>query len=289
MNFYIVPDLNTSFTNFLGGQYQQYHDITAENVSRVKSETGGKAEVIPTGSYTRQVIFFNTKKKPWDDIRVRQVGRDELSRVLRGATISLEVGVFTVGLGVTFGILVGLVSGYFGGKTDFLLQRIVETFQALPYIIFALAIVTALGRSLSNVVVALAIASWPGVSRVIRSSVLSIKQMSYVDAARATGCGPVRILWRHILPNVVPVAIILATAGLGAAILAEASLSFLGVGIRPPTPSWGSMINDSSGVIQRYPYLVIFPGIAISLVVFAFNFLGDALRDYLDPRLRGAR
>ena len=216
-------------------------------------------------------------------------GRDELSRVLRGATISLQVGVFTVGLGVTFGVLVGLVSGYFGGRTDFGLQRIVESFQALPNIIFALAIVTALGRSLWNVVIALAIASWPGVSRVIRSSVLSIKQMSYVDAARATGCGPVRILWRHILPNVVPVAIILATAGLGAAILAEASLSFLGVGIRPPTPSWGSMINDSSGVMQRYPYLVIFPGIAISLVVFAFNFLGDALRDYLDPRLRGAR
>ncbi len=215
-------------------------------------------------------------------------GRDQLSRVLKGATISLQVGIFTVALGVGFGIVVGLVSGYFGGTTDFALQRVVESFQSLPNIIFALAIVTALGRSLWNVVIALAVASWPGVSRVIRSSVLSIKQMSYVDAARATGCGHTRILFRHILPNVVPVAIILATAGLGAAILAEASLSFLGVGIRPPAPSWGSMINDGAGVMQRYPYLVIFPGIAISLVVFAFNFLGDALRDYLDPRLRGS-
>jgi peptide/nickel transport system permease protein len=216
-------------------------------------------------------------------------GRDELSRVVTGARISLQVGVLTVALGVGFGVLVGLVSGYFGGATDFVTQRVVESFQSLPNIVFALAIVTALGRSLWNVVLALAIASWPGASRVIRSNVLSIKTMSYIDAARATGCGSVRFLLRHVLPNVIPVAIILATAGLGGAILAEASLSFLGVGIRPPTPSWGSMINDSVGVMQRYPYLLIFPGIAISLVVFAFNFLGDALRDYLDPRLRGSR
>jgi peptide/nickel transport system permease protein len=216
-------------------------------------------------------------------------GRDQLSRVLTGATISLEVGFFTVALGISIGVTVGLVSGYFGGRTDFLLQRVVESFQSLPNIIFALAIVTALGRSLHNVVIALAIASWPGISRVIRASTLSIKQMMYVDAARSIGCSNARILARHVLPNVVPVAIILATAGLGAAILAEASLSFLGVGIRPPTPSWGAMINEASGVMQRYPFLVIFPGVAISLVVFAFNFLGDALRDYLDPRLRGAR
>jgi peptide/nickel transport system permease protein len=216
-------------------------------------------------------------------------GRDQLSRVLYGATISLQVGVFTVALGVGFGVIVGLVSGYFGGQVDFVLQRVVDSFQALPNIIFALAIVTALGRSLHNVVVALAIASWPGTSRVIRSSVLSLRRMTYVDAARALGCPDYRIIFRHILPNVVPIAIILVTAGLGTAILAEASLSFLGVGIRPPTPSWGSMINEAAAVLQRYPYLTLFPGIAISLVVFAFNFLGDALRDYLDPRLRGAR
>ncbi len=216
-------------------------------------------------------------------------GRDQLSRVLTGATISLEVGFFTVAFGVGFGVAVGLVSGYFGGRTDFFLQRIVECFQSLPNIVFALAIVTALGRSLPNVVTALAIASWPGVSRVIRASTLSIKEMMYIDAARSIGSSNPRILVRHVLPNVVPVAIILATAGLGAAILAEASLSFLGVGIRPPTPSWGAMINEASGVMQRYPFLVIFPGAAISLVVFSFNFLGDALRDYLDPRLRGSR
>ncbi len=216
-------------------------------------------------------------------------GRDQLSRVLYGATISLQVGVFTVALGVGLGVVVGLVSGYFGGATDFALQRAVDSFQSLPNIIFALAIVTALGRSLHNVVVALAIASWPGTSRVIRSSVLSLKQLAYVDAARSLGCSDARIIVRHILPNVVPIAIVLATAGLGAAILAEASLSFLGVGIRPPTPSWGSMINEAASVLQRYPYLTLFPGIAISLVVFAFNFLGDALRDYLDPRQRGVR
>jgi len=218
-----------------------------------------------------------------------KLGRDQLSRVLRGARIALEVGVFTVALGVGFGIIVGSVSGYFGGKTDFLLQRVVDAFQSLPNVIFALAIVTALGRSLANVVVALAVASWPGASRVIRSSVLAIRQMSYVDAARSVGCSHTRILWRHILPNVVPISIILATAGLASAILTEASLSFLGVGIRPPDPSWGFMINEGAGVMQKYPFLVLFPGIAISLVVFAFNFLGDALRDYLDPRQRGSQ
>lgn len=216
-------------------------------------------------------------------------GRDELSRVMHGATISMQVGLFTVLLGVGVGLAIGLVSGYLGGRVDFALQRLVEMFQSLPGIIFALAIITALGRSLHNVVIALAVAAFPSIARVIRANVFAVKGLAYVDAARATGCGAPRIMLRHILPNVSAVTIVLATALLGTAIVEEASLSFLGVGIRPPAPSWGSMVNEATGVMQRYPFLLFFPGIALSLVVFAFNFLGDALRDFLDPRLRRSR
>lgn len=216
-------------------------------------------------------------------------GRDELSRVLHGATISMQVGLFTMLIGVGAGLAIGLIGGYLGGWADFLLQRLVEMFQSLPGIIFALAIVTALGRSLHNVVVALAVAAFPGIARVIRSNVFAVKGLAYVDAARAIGAGTPRIMLRHILPNIAAVTIVLATALLGTAIVEEASLSFLGVGIRPPAPSWGSMVNEASAVMQRYPYLLLFPALALSLVVFAFNFLGDALRDWLDPRLRRSR
>lgn len=216
-------------------------------------------------------------------------GRDILSRVMYGARISLYVGLLTVIFGTTFGLLVGLFSGYAGGAIDTAMQRVVDSFQAFPTLILALAVVAALGQHLNNVVFALAIVTWPGASRVVRSAVLAQKQMVYVEAARATGCSTSRIILRHIFPNVFSIYLIIATAGLGAAILTEASLSFLGAGVPPPTASWGTMLNEGANTAVVYPWIPIFPGIAISLAVFAFNFLGDALRDYLDPRLRGGR
>jgi peptide/nickel transport system permease protein len=216
-------------------------------------------------------------------------GRDILSRVIYGARISLYVGVLTVAIGTTFGLLVGLVSGYAGGAFDTAMQRVVDSFQAFPTLILALAVVAALGAHLNNVVFAVAVVTWPGASRVIRSAVLGQKQRLYVEAARAMGCGSTRIILRCILPNVFSVYLILATAGLGTAILTEASLSFLGAGVPPPTASWGTMLNEGANTAVVYPWLPIFPGIAISLAVFAFNFLGDALRDFLDPRLRGGQ
>lgn len=216
-------------------------------------------------------------------------GRDIASRIMKGAQISLQVGAIAVGLGVSFGMLVGLVSGYVGGKFDFLAQRVVDSFQAFPALFLALAVTTALGRSVTNVGLALAVVTWPTSSRVIRSAVLAQKSAMYVEAARSIGAETPRILFRHILPNVASIYIILATAGLAQAILVEASLSFLGVGVPPPEPSWGAMLLEAQRHAVRAPYMAIFPGIAITMAVFGFNLFGDALRDYLDPRLRGTR
>lgn len=216
-------------------------------------------------------------------------GRDILSRIVYGARISLRVGAVAAGLGVTFGLIVGLVSGYIGGKLDFLSQRVVDSFQAFPALFLALAVTTALGRTVTNVGIALAIVTWPTAARVIRSAVLSQKTVMYVEAARCVGAETPRILFRHILPNVASIYIVLATAGLAQAILVEASLSFLGVGVPPPEPSWGAMLLEAQRQAVRAPWMAIFPGLAVTIAVFGFSLFGDALRDYLDPRLRGTR
>jgi peptide/nickel transport system permease protein len=216
-------------------------------------------------------------------------GRDILSRIMYGAQISLKVGAIAVGIGTTVGLLVGLFSGYIGGKLDFFAQRVVDSFQAFPALFLALAVTTALGRSVTNVGIALAIVTWPTASRVIRSSVLAQKNITYIEAARAVGAQTPRILFRHILPNVISIFIVLATAGLAQAILVEASLSFLGVGVPPPEPSWGGMLLEAQRQAVRAPWMAIFPGVAITIAVFGFSLFGDALRDFWDPRLRGSR
>jgi peptide/nickel transport system permease protein len=219
-----------------------------------------------------------------------EYGRDLLSRLLYGARISLYIGLLAVGLGTTSGALVGLVSGYCGGRTDFILQRLIDWLLAFPTLVLALAIVAALGQSTANVILAVAVVIVPTAARVIRATVLTVREQVFVEAGRAIGCTDSRLLFQHILPNCLSSYLILASAGLGNAILAEAALSFLGLGTPPPEPSWGTML---SGAAQQYvwraPWMAIFPGVAISLAVFGFNLLGDALRDVLDPRLRGSR
>lgn len=216
------------------------------------------------------------------------LGRDIYSRIVHGARVSLIVGVASTLLGSVLGGVIGLLSGYAGGKVDLVTQRVLDILQGLPLLVLALVMSAALGPSISNVVIAISVPIVPRAARVIRSSVLAIRAMQYVEAARAVGLRHLRIAFRHVLPNTMGPFIVLCTAQLGSAILVEAALSFLGLGVPEPYPSWGRMLSLSAAeYAQKAPHLVLFPGLAISLAVFGSNLLGDALRDTLDPRLRG--
>ena len=215
------------------------------------------------------------------------MGRDMYTRIVHGARISLAVGAGAMGLGTILGVTIGLMSGYLGGWVDLATQRLMDIMQSLPLLVMAIVMAASLGPSLRNTIIAIAIPLVPTVARVVRSSTLSLRELPFVEAARAIGMGELRIAVRHVLPNTLAPLIVLATAQLGSAILVEASLSFLGLGIPEPHPSWGRMLSESAAeYVRTAPWLVIFPGVAISLTVFGTNLLGDALRDIFDPRQR---
>ncbi|HEX5505149.1 MAG TPA: ABC transporter permease [Thermomicrobiales bacterium] len=217
-----------------------------------------------------------------------ELGRDILSRIIYGGRISLTVGLVAVGIAAGCGTLVGLASGFTGGALDSVIMRIIDMLMAFPGIILAILIMSTLGPSLINVMVAVGISAIPWYARTVRGATLAVKESEFIFAARAVGAGPGRIMYRHILPNVVGPVIVLGTIGIAGAILAISGLSFLGLGAQPPSPEWGSMLSQARVYLRRAWWITTFPGLAIMLSVLAINIIGDALRDALDPRLRGA-
>lgn len=249
------------------------------------------AERVAPYGYDEADIFSRLKapsEAHW--LGTDNLGRDLLSRVIYGARVSMAVGFGGVVVGLLLGTAVGLVSGYFGGRLDLVLQRVVDAFMCFPLLLVALTIMALLGPGLGNVILTLGLVLGVRDSRVIRSAVLSVKAHLYLEAARALGAAHAAMIGRHVLPNILAPIIILGTVNLGAIILTEAALSFLGFGVPPPRPSWGGMLSGAGLVhMLRAPWLALWPGVALSLAVFGANMLGDALRDLLDPRLRGTR
>ncbi|MCA1831555.1 MAG: ABC transporter permease [Actinomycetota bacterium] len=215
-----------------------------------------------------------------------QLGRDQFSRIVYGARVSVIVGVFAVGIALALGLALGALSGYFGGAIDALVMRIADVFFAFPYVLAAIVLIIAIGQGVGSIVVAIGIFAWATIARLLRASILSTKETEYVEAARALGANHWRIITRHVMPNSMAPVIVYATILIGSAILTEAALSFLGIGVVPPTPAWGYMVNAGKPFLTTRPYMIIFPGIAIVFTVLGFIFLGDGLRDSMDPRLR---
>lgn len=214
------------------------------------------------------------------------LGRDVLARVVWGARVSLEVGIVAVLIMVILGLVLGAIAGYFGGLLDTIIMRTADVFFAFPYVLGAIAIIVVLGPGLTNVFIAMGVLGWCAIARIFRASILSIKETDYVEAARAMGAGHTRIIARHIFPNAFAPILVYSTMSIGGAIITEAALSFLGLGVRPPQPSWGSMLADSQNYMTTAPWLMWFPGLAILVTVLGFVLLGDGLRDAFDPRMK---
>lgn len=215
-----------------------------------------------------------------------EFGRDVFTRIIYGSRVSLMVGLVAESIAVAIGLIVGAVAGFYGGKVDAVLSRIIEIFASFPHILFAIVVMFVLGTGIINVFIAVGVVGWTGLARVIRSQIMQLKQKEYVEAARASGGRNMQIIFRHLIPNCLSTIIVVATMNIPSDIMYEASLSFLGLGVQPPQASWGSMISEARKFIRQNPGYSVFPGVALIITVLAFNLLGDALRDALDPRLK---
>ncbi|MGH2561560.1 MAG: ABC transporter permease [Thermomicrobiales bacterium] len=248
------------------------------------------APVLATHSPTDQRLLSRLQSPSSEHwLGTDELGRDEFSRLVHGARISLFIGFVGTAGGVLLGTLIGLVSGYFGGWTDTLSMRVIDVMYAFPGILLAILIVAVMGPSLLNLVAALTIFGTPTLSRLVRSIVLSLKSEAFIEAARAIGASRTRIMFRHLLPNSLAPIIVYATLGVAGSLLTAAGLGFLGLGVQPPTPEWGAMLSVGRGYLREAPHLLIVPGLLIFLTVISLNLIGDALRDALDPRIKGRR
>lgn len=229
-------------------------------------------------------ILAGPSREHW--LGTDEFGRDILSRILYGTRISLSVGIVAEAIAVTIGVLLGSIAGYYGGKTDAVISRIIEIFASFPHILFAIVIMFVLGTGVVNVFIAIGFVGWTGVARMIRAQVLQLKEKEFVEAAKASGGSNMKIIFRHLIPNCLSTIIVIITMEIPSDIMYEASLSFLGLGVQPPSASWGEMISKARTYLRTNPTYSIAPGIALVLTVLAFNLLGDALRDALDPKLK---
>lgn len=283
------------------------HSTRADGRKRL---TAGRNALVITGGVIIALLVITAALAPWlaprsvsdQDLSRRlaapsaqsllgcdELGRDILSRLIYGSRVSLKVGLTVVFISGFLGMVIGMLSGFFGGLVDELLMRLIDILLAFPGILLAIALVAVLGPGLNHVILALCLIGWVGYARLARGQTLLVKELDFVTAARAQGGGPLRLIFRHVAPNILGPMIVQATLGMAGAILAEAGLSFLGLGVVPPEPSWGSMLNTGCSHLSTAPHLTLFPGLAIMLVVLGFNFLGDGLRDMLDPKLKKSR
>lgn len=240
----------------------------------------------PQDPYAQDVLHKFAKPSAAHPLGTDNFGRDILSRIIYGTRVSLSVGVVAEAIAVTIGVIVGVAAGFYGGKVDTVLSRIIEVFASFPFILFAIAVMFILGQGIINVFIAIGVIGWTGHARLIRSQVLQLRSKEYVEAARAAGSSNFRIMLKHMIPNCLSTIIIITTLDIPSDIMLEATLSFLGLGVAPPTASWGEMISTARTFLRQQPMFSIYPGIAIMITVLAFNTLGDALRDALDPKLK---
>ena len=283
-----VPSRGSSpFRDFLGRLRRSYFALLGGSVVLLVIVAAVLAPVVapydPSARDVRQLLQGPSLDNP---LGTDEIGRDTLSRIIYGARVSLLVGIIAVGISMLIGVPLGLVAGYGRGLADSVIMRVMDGLLAFPTLVLALAITAMLGPSLNNAMIAIGITGIPNFARLVRGQVLALRDQEYVQAARSVGAKNVRILGKHILPNTMAPIIVQTSIAIPTAILAEAGLSFLGLGIQPPQPSWGAMLNTARGYLQHSAWLAVWPGIAIFVTVLAFNFLGDALRDTLDPRLR---
>jgi len=243
----------------------------------------GDPELLDSSQVVERMLLSPSSEHPFGTDRL---GRDVLARIIYGARISLAVGVVAVSISVIIGLIMGALAAYYGGLWDAIIMRLADVFLAFPYILFAIALIAVLGRGYINVFIAIGLLGWPSIARVFRGSILSVKENEYVDAARALGASDLRIMARHIMPNAVAPIIVYGTMSIGGAILTEAALSFLGMGVQPPTPSWGLMLSEARAFLFTAPWLMIYPGAAILTTVLAYVLLGDGLRDALDVKMK---